>query len=84
MVLSKGGITMSILDEIGDAIVYLRKRENFTQEELALECGISVSYLRRIEHGVANPTINELSIIAKVLNVELRNPFLDAVVAGVL
>ena len=84
MVLSKGGITMSILDEIGDAIVYLRKRENFTQEELALECGISVSYLRRIEHGVANPTINELSTIAKVLNVELRNPFLDAVVAGVL
>ena len=84
MVLSKGGITMSILDEIGDAIVYLRKRENFTQEELALECGTSVSYLRRIEHGVANPTINELSTIAKVLNVELRNPFLDAVVAGVL
>lgn len=84
MVLSKGGITMSILDEIGDAIVYLRKRENFTQEELALECGISVSYLRRSEHGVANPTINELSTIAKVLNVELRNPFLDAVVAGVL
>lgn len=75
---------MSIYDDIGAAIVDLRKRENFTQEELALECEISVSYLRRIEHGDANPTIHKLHTIAEVLNVELRTPFVDSVSAGIL
>jgi len=75
---------MPIHDEIGDTIVFLRKQRGYTQERLALECEISVSYLRRIEHGDANPTINELWRIARKLEVELRNPFehaLDAPVA---
>lgn len=70
---------MSIYHEIGEAIVYLRKEKGLTQENLALETGISVSYLRLIEHGSANPTINELWKIAEVLEVELRNPFAVAV-----
>ena len=70
---------MSIYDEIGETIVYLRKDRGLTQENLALETGISVSYLRLIEHGNANPTINELWKIAEVLDVELRNPFAVAV-----
>jgi len=74
---AKGDIFMPIHDEIGDTIVLLRKQRGYTQEHLALECEISVSYLRRIEHGDANPTINELWRIAEVLDVELRNPFED-------
>jgi len=66
---------MLIYDEIGDRIVHLRKQRGYTQEYLALECQISVSYLRRIEHGDANPTINALWRIAEVLEVELQNPF---------
>ena len=66
---------MSIYEEIGETIVYLRKDKGLTQENLALETGISVSYLRLIEHGSANPTINELWKIAEVLEVDLRNPF---------
>ncbi|GFI62550.1 hypothetical protein IMSAG049_01734 [Clostridiales bacterium] len=65
---------MSIYDEIGKTIVYLRKQKGISQERLALECEISISYLRRIEHGDANPTINKLACIAKVLNVGLKNP----------
>ena len=42
---------MSIFVEIGTTIVSLRKEKGLTQEQLALECEISVSYLRRIEHG---------------------------------
>ena len=75
---------MSIFDEIGEAIIYLRKQKGFTQERLALECAISVSYLRLIEHGDANPTINELWRIAEILETELRNPFAVPTVAGVL
>lgn len=66
---------MSIYEEIGETIVCLRKEKELTQEYLALETGISVSYLRLIEHGNANPTINELWKIAEILEVELRNPF---------
>lgn len=46
---------MSVLDEIGATVIYLRKEKGLTQERLALECAISVSYLRLIEHGNANP-----------------------------
>ena len=52
----------------------LRKKSGLSQEQLALECEMSVSYLRRIEHGAANPTINELSRIPETLGAEFRNP----------
>ena len=74
---------MWILDEIGESIVVLRKQKGWTQERLALDSDISVSYLRLIEHGQANPTIRELLKIASVLGVELRNPFDVPIPAGV-
>lgn len=65
---------MSIYVDIAESIVSHRKRKGITQERLALDAGISPSYLRRIEHGEANPTINELQCIANVLEIELQNP----------
>ena len=65
---------MTIHDEIGKIIVDARVLRGLSQEQLALECEMSVSYLRRIEHGTANPTINELARIAAALDAELRNP----------
>lgn len=65
---------MSIYKEIGETIVQIRKEKGLTQERLALECGVSVSYLRRIEHGDANPNINELWRIAETLEAGFRNP----------
>ena len=70
---------MSINDEIGKYIVMSRQLKNMTQEKLALECEISPSYLRLIEHGIANPAINELLKIAEALGVELQNPFPDPI-----
>ena len=69
---------MSIHEEIGKAIVDIRTYRGYSQEYLALECDMSVSYLRRIEHGTANPTID----IAKVLEVDFRNPFCVPETAG--
>ena len=69
---------MSIYKEIGETIVQIRKEKGLTQERLALECGVSVSYLRRIEHGDANPTINELWRIAETLEAGFRNPIVIA------
>lgn len=65
---------MTIHVEMGKCIVEWRKALGFTQERLALECEISASYLRLIEHGQANPTIGELMKIAEVLGIELMNP----------
>ena len=65
---------MTIHDGIGRTIVDIRASRSLSQEQLALECEMSVSYLRRIEHGTANPTINEISLIAAVLGAEFRNP----------
>ncbi len=68
---------MSIYEEIGRTIVALRKEKGLTQEQLALESEISVSYLRSMEHGTANPTIGELGKIAAVLEVKVQNPMAD-------
>lgn len=59
---------MSIHAEIGQNILQLRKEKNMTQECLALEAEMSVSYLRSIEHGEANPSMETLSRIANALN----------------
>ena len=59
---------MSIIVEIGQNIVFLRKQAGVTQEWLALEANISVSHLRLIEKGEANPTIKTLCRIAEALH----------------
>ena len=65
---------MTIHNDIGGTIGKTRALRNLLQEQLALECEMGVSYLRRIEHGTANPTVNELSRIAEALGAEFRNP----------
>lgn len=57
--------------EIGKNIVDLRRGQKFSQEELAGRSGLSVSHLRNIEHGRANPSLDVLESIAKALEVDL-------------
>ena len=56
--------------EIGRTVVVMRERKGLTQEKLALEAEMSVTYLRRIEHGRANPTLRALDRAA-ILGMEL-------------
>jgi len=65
---------MSKYEEIGQTIIGLRKAKGHSREWLALECEISVSYLRQIETGKANPTVDELPKISDVLGIEFKNP----------
>ena len=58
---------MSIQQAIGQNIVSLRKEKGISQEYLALYSNMSVSYLRLIEHGTANPTITALGRLAFTL-----------------
>ena len=50
--------------QMGQAIRRLREKERLSQERLALMTGISRQYLIKIEHGVANPTVELLYRIA--------------------
>lgn len=52
---------------IGRYIKKMRKQSGYTQEKLANELFISQSYLRQIEHGKANPTINMVEKITSFL-----------------
>ena len=58
-------------DNIGVKVRALRKERGLTQEKLALEAEMSVTYLRRIEHGRANPTLRALDRVAAILGMEL-------------
>lgn len=59
---------MSIQAKIGRTIVAIRTANGITQEELAYGVGMSVSHLRRIEHGKGNPTLDTLIRLANELN----------------
>lgn len=59
---------MSIQVEIGKQIVSVRMENGITQEDLAYGTGMSVSHLRRIEHGNGNPTVSTLSRLADTLD----------------
>lgn len=55
--------------EIGKNIVLIRKTKHITQKQLADRAGISSSYLREVEHGRVNSSLNMLEHIADALNV---------------
>ncbi len=62
---------MPIPQEIGRNIVFMREKIGVTQEWLSLETEIAGSYLREIEHGRANPTVDILGRIAHALQIPL-------------
>jgi quercetin dioxygenase-like cupin family protein/DNA-binding XRE family transcriptional regulator len=57
------------LNLLGDSIRRERRWKGVTATELARSCEISLSYLSKIEHGLANPSIKVVNTIATVLNV---------------
>lgn len=55
--------------EIGQNIVALRNKNGITQEMLALESDISVSFLRDVEHGRVNVSLGTLEKLAATLGI---------------
>jgi transcriptional regulator with XRE-family HTH domain len=56
---------------LGRNIRRLRRRRGLTQEELAFEAGIDLTYMGGIERGKRNPSLLVLARIAKALSVPL-------------
>ena len=62
---------------IANRITYFRTAKNYSVNKLANLCGISQSYLRDIELGKKNPTVEILSLICNTLDVSLQDFFAE-------
>lgn len=63
---------------IGERIQYFRKQKNITVNKLANLAGVSQSYVRNLELGNTQPTIEYLSYICDALNISLEQFFLNS------
>lgn len=63
---------------IGKRIVELREQKNISTNKLANLAGISQSYLRDIETGTKNPTVEILSYICFALDISLQDFFSES------
>ena len=61
--------------DIGNRIRFFRKERGLTQEQLALSCGITTTYLGLLERNLKNPTIKILEQICCSLNITLSEFF---------
>lgn len=60
---------------IGLNILYYRKEQGLTQEQLAEKSNISRTYIQRIETAASSCTVNTLIDIAEALNIPLKKLF---------
>ncbi len=63
--------------DVGTRITFLRQKKNMTTNKLANMAGVSQSYLREVELGKKNPTVEMLSFICDALNITLRDFFTE-------
>lgn len=60
---------------VGERIKYFRTIKGYTTNKLANMAGISQSYLRDVELGNKNPTIEVLSYVCDALDISLHDFF---------
>jgi transcriptional regulator with XRE-family HTH domain len=63
----------ALIKAIGEKVQLLRKKNHWSQEDLANEADIMLSQIGRIERGETNPTISTLAVLADALGVELKD-----------
>lgn len=61
--------------KVNDMLIYLRKRSNLTQAEVAKKIGISRSSLANYESGIRNPSLEIMEAIADFYNVNMDTIF---------
>ena len=65
----------AIEKQFGERIRELRTTRGLSQEELAFKCGVHRTYLGGIERGERNPSLRNISAIARALGVDLSELF---------
>jgi len=64
---------MSVSSQLGQRIRVLREKLSLTQEQLAAEAGISVSYLSMIENAQRTPHLETLLAISNALGITVSH-----------
>lgn len=67
--------TNKLFKTFGLRIKELRKQKGISQESLAGLAGLDRTYIGGIERGLRNPSLKNISKIAKSLNVSLKDLF---------
>lgn len=63
--------------DISKRIAHFRTLKGYSVNKLATQSGVSQSYLRDIELGKKNPTVEILSILCDALDISLKEFFDD-------
>lgn len=63
--------------DVGKRIIKLRERKNISTNKLANLAGVSQSYLRDLEMGQKNPTVEILSYICFALDISMQDFFAE-------
>lgn len=66
---------MTLLQQLGKRIVFLRSEKGWSQLTLSLEANINRNYLSDLERGKRNPTLKVLEKIAFSLSIDLATLF---------
>ncbi len=66
----------TIEERFGHRVRELRKARGLSQEELAFKVGVHRTYLGGIERGERNPSLKNIDLIAKALEISLAELFL--------
>ena len=65
----------NIQTEVGNKLKEAREKRNITQAEVATKAEIAINYYAMIERGEANPSLDKLHRIKKVLKVKWSDVF---------
>ncbi|KMN68155.1 MULTISPECIES: helix-turn-helix domain-containing protein [Bacillus cereus group] len=60
---------MEIPKAFGEVLRKHRKKANFSQEQLALQCNLDRTYIGLLERAQRQPSISTIFAICKVLNI---------------
>lgn len=66
---------MKASEQLGMRIKYLRKQNNWSQEDLALESNVNKNYICDLECGRRNPSLEILERIADAFHITLEELF---------
>ncbi len=66
---------IGIKRQFGKRLRELRQREGYSQEELGFKAGLDRTYVSGIERGLRNPSLVNISKLAKALDVPIRELF---------
>lgn len=66
-----------IFGRLGKKISRIRKEKDISQDDLVVDCNMDRSYFAEIEEGKANPSLKVLCKIARGLNIQLYQLFIN-------